>query len=508
MNSKAWSAAIVIAALTAAGPAQAGGRHDPGGRHFSARAHFSAGAAGDARERGRHHGGGGLPNGLVRVSDDTGIGSPFIPPNQSGTVYLGSQVEPWLAVNPADPENMVGFFQEDRWSTGGARNLVFATTKDGGDTWRNAAVPGITVLSGGSYERATDPWVDFGPGNRVYGFSLAFDDSTPRNALFVNTSTTGGRTWGAPVPVIVDTELEFFNDKNALAADSGARSPFRGNVYVAWDRLDDTSTPVEDNFTGPALFSRSTNGGVSFSTPKVIFGTGTNEQTIGDVPVVLPDGTIVVAGTFIDADANQSIFVVRSTDGGVRWSRPRLVEDEPTYSIPDVRSGDTVPSFAVDRRTGRIYAAWEDARASVGARDDILVMSSDDDGRTWSAPVQANDTPRRDQSAFTPAIQVDDKGRVGLVYYDLRADTSPVDDQQLTTEWFTSSRDGGRTFGKSKSVTPSFDMAAAPEAGGFFLGDYQALGTTGDAFQPFFVAALLAQADGALGTDVFVARVK
>ncbi len=509
MNRRAWSAAIVIAALVAAVPAQAGTRHEPGGRDFSPRAHFSAGVSGDGRDHGGHHGGGGgLPRDLVRVSDDTGIGSSFIPPNQSGTVYLGSEVEPWLAVNPADPENMVGFFQEDRWSTGGARNLVFATTKDGGETWRNAGVPGLTMVAGGTYERATDPWIDFGPGNRVYALTLAFDDSTPRNGVFVNTSRDGGRSWGPPVPVIVDTSIQFFNDKTADAADSGPRSPFRGNAYVTWDRLVAPVTSDPNSFTGPAMFSRSTNGGASFSTPKVIYDTGTNEQTIGDVPVVLPDGTVVVAGTFIDADANQSIFVVRSGDGGSHWSRPKLVQDEPTYSIPSVRGGDTVPSFAVDRRTGRIYAAWEDSRPSVGARDDILVMSSDDAGRTWSDPVQANDTPPGAQSAFTPAIQVDDQGRVGLVYYDLRADASPDDAQQLTTEWFTQSRDGGRTFARSRALTPAFDMAAAPDAGGFFLGDYQALGTTGDGFVPFFSAVLLRQADGELGTDIFAATVK
>ena len=504
MKRQALSVAIVIAALAAAASAQAANWHQPGGRHFSSRAHFSAGVSGDRNDRGDHHGGGGgLPRGLVRASDDTGITSPFIPPNQSGTVYLGSEVEPWLAVNPADPDNMVGFFQQDRWSTGGARNLVFATTKDGGQTWRNQGVPGITMVAGGSYERATDPWVDFGPGNRVYGLTLAFDDSTPRNGVFMSTSRDGGRTWGPPVTVIVDTSLQFFNDKTADAADSGYRSPFRGNAYVTWDRLVAPVTSDPDSFTGPAMFSRSTNGGTSFSTPQVIYDTGTNEQTIGDVPVVLPDGTIVVAGTFIDADANQSIFVVRSGDGGVHWSRPKLVQDQPTYSIPNVRGGDTVPSFAVDRRTGRIYAAWEDSRPSVGARDDILVMSSDDAGRTWSDPVLANDTPSGAQSAFTPAVQVDGQGRVGLVYYDLRADASPDDAQQLTTEWFTQSWDGGRTFSRSKAVTPAFDMALAPDAGGFFLGDYQALGTDGEGFQPFFSAVLLKQADGNLGTDVF-----
>ncbi len=32
-------------------------------------------------------------------------------------------------------------------------------------------------------------------------------------------------------------------------------------------------------------------------------------------------------------------------------------------------------------------------------------------------------------------------------------------------------------------------MLVAPNAGGFFLGDYEALGTAGTTFQPFFVQA-------------------
>jgi hypothetical protein len=116
----------------------------------------------------------------------------------------------------------------------------------------------------------------------------------------VTTSTDGGLTWGAPVPVIIDRDFKFFNDKNAMAVDDWGSSPHRGNVYLAWDRLieDPLGQPFVGTFTGPAMFSRSTDGGASFSTPQVVFATGTNKQTIGNVPVVFPNGDVAVLGTY------------------------------------------------------------------------------------------------------------------------------------------------------------------------------------------------------------------
>src|SRR5436190_13154657 len=52
-----------------------------------------------------------------------------------GTVYVNAEVEPWVAVNPSNPNNIVAVFQQDRWSNGGAHGLVTATSQDGGQTW-------------------------------------------------------------------------------------------------------------------------------------------------------------------------------------------------------------------------------------------------------------------------------------------------------------------------------------------------------------------------------------
>jgi hypothetical protein len=195
---------LVTAALIAATATATASARNPGGRNFPG-ATFSAGVSGDdfVSPAG---GVSSLLGSLVRVSDDASSTVGPTPPVQSGQVYLFSEVEPWVAVNPGNAKNVVGAFQEDRWSSGGARNNVIATSFDGGKTWLNQPVPGVTVASGGTYQRNTDPWVDFGPGGRVYAASLPFDDQTFRSGLFVSTSTDGGKTWGAPVAVITETE--------------------------------------------------------------------------------------------------------------------------------------------------------------------------------------------------------------------------------------------------------------------------------------------------------------
>ena len=94
--------------------------------------------------------------------------SPFVPGCDgvaaTGTVYENAEVEPMLAVNPVDPDNLVGVWQQDRWSNGGARGLLTGYSHDGGRTWARTAATfsrctGGNAANGGDYERATDPWV-------------------------------------------------------------------------------------------------------------------------------------------------------------------------------------------------------------------------------------------------------------------------------------------------------------------------------------------------------------
>src|ERR671918_538137 len=102
-------------------------------------------------------------------------------PGQSGEVFMDSEVEPWIDVNPTDQDgdgsvedNIVGMWQQDRWSNGGARGHVAGVSFDGGSSWTQVVIPKVTVCSGGTaenfgdYQRTTDPWVSFGPNGTLH----------------------------------------------------------------------------------------------------------------------------------------------------------------------------------------------------------------------------------------------------------------------------------------------------------------------------------------------------
>jgi hypothetical protein len=503
---------FVVFAFVLAGVAllaSSAGARNPGGRDYGG-AIFSAGVSGTDGPRRTHATFTTFLSSLFRVSDDSGLPDTLASweLNQSGRAFINSETEPWVDVNPENPLNLVGFFQEDRWSTGGARNVTFATSTDKGQTWTNIPAPGLTRHYGGPYERATDPWVEFGPDNRVYATDLAFDDTSPASGIFVHVSTDGGATWSAPIALKTESDFAFFNDRNSLAVDDFPNSPFYGSVYVGWDRL--ASKGPGYAYTGDGLVAYSRDG--FHYTNVVAAPTGNNEQTLTNLPVVEPDGTVVLVGTYYQ---NQSFnknggkfFVTRSFDGGVTWDPVGFPFNEKPVGIPGIRGGDGVPNATVDRRDGKLYGVWQDSRFSGGKRDDILLTSSTDEGRTWSRPVKVNDTPAGPQGAFTPTVKVDADGRVGVLYYDLRDDASPKDGTFTTTEWIAFSTDGGQTFASSTRVAPDFDHAAAANAGGFFLGDYQGLGVSGTKFLPFFGATLEPQADGRIGSDIFFRKVR
>ena len=46
------------------------------------------------------------------------------PFSRIGELFHDSEVEPWVVVNPRYPNNVVAAWQQDRWSSGGARDLV------------------------------------------------------------------------------------------------------------------------------------------------------------------------------------------------------------------------------------------------------------------------------------------------------------------------------------------------------------------------------------------------
>ena len=423
-----------------------------------------------------------------------------------GTAYINSEVEPWLAVNPLNPNRMVGIWQQDRWSNGSARGLVSATSLDGGQTWTRRALPfsrcgGGTAGNGGNYARATDPWVSYGPNGAVHAVALSTNGGSfqagSSNAMLASRSLDDGLTWSNPATLILDGG-GFFNDKEAITAD-----PTDANlVYVVWDRL------VAGDNGGPSYFARSINGGASWQAARPIYDPGPNSQTIGNVIVVQPDGALVNMFVQIDYAPSERahIAVIRSLDKGATWSAPSVVSELLTVGTRDPNTGMTVrdasliPQIAV-APNGILYVAWQDSRFDGGVRDAIVVSRSVDDGYNWTPPRRVSTAAG--VAAFNHAVHVRNDGVVGVAYYDFRSDGAAA--TLLTDVWLARSSDGGATWAESRIADP-FDLAIAPSTnattGGYFVGDYQGLASRGNVFLPFFSKAN--NANTANRTDVFI----
>jgi hypothetical protein len=440
--------------------------------------------------------------------------SPFAPgcngASQTGTEYRDSEVEPWIDVNPASAGNLVGTWQQDRLSTGGANGLGLGVSRDGGATWTRLSperLPKFTRCQGaapgsdGDYERASDPWLSFGPNGHLYHISLSFNDTRDKaNAILVSESTDGGASWG-PVKVLLrDTSSLAFNDKESITADhTDGRY-----VFAVWDRLVESASG--QSFTGPTLFARSTDGGASWEPARTIVDPGQDGQTIANQIVVMPDGDLVNAYALFQGGSGV-VAVKRSGDKGATWSGQTIVGALGSVGVTDprtgedVRTGDIVPEVAADERPGsdNVYLVWQNALFTGAQRDQIAFAKSTDGGLTWSLPKRISTDPST--QAFTPTIRVDPQGNLGVTYYDFRRDTaaSPTLD---TDAWFLRSADGGATFAEQRLTPSSFDMRATPSAFGFFLGDYTGLAARAGLFEPFF-----AKTGVSTPTDVFVTGV-
>jgi hypothetical protein len=95
---------------------------------------------------------------------------------QPGINYLNAEVEPWVDANPANPANLVAAWQQDRWSDGGSRGLASAYSMNGGVTWTPSVSPAFSICSGGTFQRSSDPWVTIAPNGTVYFQSLSFNN--------------------------------------------------------------------------------------------------------------------------------------------------------------------------------------------------------------------------------------------------------------------------------------------------------------------------------------------
>ncbi len=296
-------------------------------------------------------------------------------------------VEPDVAVSPFNPRIQVAVAHDCRFASGGAVDISYAWTSDGGAQWHHAPVPGLTKAVGGTYDRASDPVVAFGADGSVYISALVFDTGCP-TGVAVSRSTDGGATFGKPVLAQSSNTCAVSDDKNWLVTDTQPDSPFDGRIYQFW-------TEFLSSGGSPQVVRWSDNDGRTWSGTHML---GSPKQFAQDSqPFVQPDGAItdiflgsgraIGDGPLQDSIARQgsgvSLVARTSVNGGATWSGPSVVAKNIGGGPIGIRC--CLPLLAGDHATGQMFTVWN--ANGPGTRDAVELASSAN-GKTWSAPVK------------------------------------------------------------------------------------------------------------------------
>jgi hypothetical protein len=401
------------------------------------------------------------PN-LTQLSSD-----PYtIPPGQHAT-----EVEPHMLANG---NTLVAAFQTGRIVGGGATDIGWATSTDGGNTWTHGFLPGLTTGEGsGPYDAASDPAVAYDAKHGVWMIASLPISGAQTPAVAVSRSTDG-LTWQNPVSVDATSSN---SDKNWVVCDSWSSSPHYGNCYIEWDD--------PGNFD-QILMSTSTDGGMTWGSP---LSTADGATGLGGQPLVQPNGNVIVP---IEAGG---IGVFTSTNGGVSWSGLTQISSIQVHiDAGGIRSGP-LPSAAVDG-SGTAWVVWEDCRFRSGCTTNDLVYSTSTDGMHWSAVTRI---PIDDTSStvdhFIPGIGVDPatsgaNAHVAIHYYYYSQSECTVTTCQLIVGYI-SSANGGTTWDEPVTIAGPSQLAWLPESqNGLMVGDYIAtVFTNGIPHGVFAVAA-------------------
>lgn len=523
--------------------------------------------------------------------------------NNSSSRYAGrgqAQNETTIAVNPTNPQNLLAG-QNDYRRGDGSCGADFSV--DAGQHWGNTlipigfSVPGVDNPTAARHywTSSGDPSVAFDSTGAAYYTCGAFDRSFPTNddascanpagscasGLFVFRSVDGGASWnfpggsgaGASGQVIVtpgshSTTGQFtLEDKQYMGIDAHPKSQFKDRIYVAWTHYTPCSaTPTCE--TAAIYLSYSNDRGNTFSTPKAISGSSPSlcgvslnpatpnacdnnsfAQPVaaanGDLYVVFSNYNNVVSGN----DNHNDILVVKSTDGGLTFSGPRLVSrynDLPncaTYTGDDqfrscvptaplsnvsVFRAANYPSAAADPTDptkiyvtfgsyinphsnaanapghGRcvpdgldpttllnLYTGVGDVN---GCNNDILLSVTTDGGSHWSgtAGSLATATVVNDESSNQLADQwwqwaaVNSSGTLAVSYYDRKYNA----DENNGNNDLTLAASHGASFAHrrvtSVSNPPATEFPDAVNGYSVFLGDYSGLAVSGSTAYPMW----------------------
>jgi hypothetical protein len=364
-----------------------------------------------------------------------------------------------IAINPTNSQNMIA-----GWNDYGVGNSCgVGWTTDGGQTWRTDWLRGMTPAGG-------NPTYDYGAGDPSVGFMNdgtavftcnAWSNKKP-TAIFVTTSSDGGKTWASPQKV-ASAETKAGNlDHPMMTIDHYKNRALI--AYTGWSGYQANSY---------ALVSDST--ATKWSGPyRIAADYKANAPDVFDVSLAgAPDGTIYsTAGIWqhVTEWSEQAVVVSQLRPGESAFTHSVKVRD--LVPAPITLPGENwrtsmQASIGVDA-TGTVYELTGDY---VTGKLHMYLAKSTDHGASFPTQLQLTSGSHDE---VMPWMSVTPGGRVDTIYYDYNESTGLMDAD------YGQVAPGGSTMSRTV-VQQGIDGDAQPPrgpGGAPFMGDYLGIDST------------------------------
>ena len=277
--------------------------------------------------------------------------------------------------------------------------------------------PAVQVDQAPAYAAGT-PSLLMGSDGWTYVAYAAWGGPVTGTDVFFSKSRDG-RTWTAPARVNNDAG-------GATQSEPSLTLDVSNNIYIAWT---DTRNGNNDVF-----FSKSTDGGLSFSANVRVNDVTTNSQSEPSLAVD-PTNNHVIHVVWTDTRSavnGPDIFYINSTDGGLSFNPASLRINTDATAL---EQGAPRVAVAPDRS---VDVVWRDPR-NAAKGPDIYFAKSTDIGATWTPPVIVNDDAGAAVQA-EPRIAINQTGAIFVAWTDSRSANTASD------IYATRSTNGGASF--------------------------------------------------------------
>jgi len=379
---------------------------------------------------------------------------------------LGMSWEPTIAVDPNNPMIVAA-----------SQFLTIQVSFDGGNSFTqviNANVP--AGFTGGG-----DPSLAFDSQGRLFITYLG-SPAGPGREVFISGYQIGGGGTFVPIPAITwpvsvaaQAGLAAPNnaDKEWLAADSNAGSPYADQLYVVWADLDQTPWQIQ--------FSFSSDQGQTWSAAQQLSIPAEGNRVWPPHVAVAPAGDVYVAyhsqPTILEVDpmnfcaacpdgTSGQIVMHHSADGGANFN-PRAFpfpagQCDMTWNVQHLVNGvipgatfwlqgSVQPWILPDPFVaGRVHVVTNDDPdndVNNGDAADVFITTSGDFGQTWTPPNQVDSGPVGTFQVMPTAAIDPISGAIAVTYYSNSAQSDADNDGNFDLDLLaTYSFDGGVTW--------------------------------------------------------------